>query len=91
MRERLEIEMNADQKIEIAMYGMTIESLHEQIQESSYISLMNDPETLVMSMLSDAQEMVNYSVSRETLEEQRKCINRAKFVLRYYVMNKEVV
>jgi len=87
----LEIEMNADQKIEIAMYGMTIESLHEQIQDCMYISVMKDPEMLVMSMLSDAQEMVQHSNSPAMIEEQRKFINRAKFVLRYYVMNKEVV
>ena len=82
--------MNAEQKIEINMYGMTAESLHEQIQESMYISILKDPGMLVMSMLSDAQEMVQHSNSPAMIEEQRKFINRAKFVLRYYVMNKEV-
>jgi hypothetical protein len=51
---------------------------------------MKDVDFLVMSMLSDAQEMVNYSISPETIERQRQLLNRAKFVIRYYVMDKEV-
>jgi hypothetical protein len=83
--------MTAEQNIEIQMYGMTQADLHEQIQDSMYISVMKDPGMLVMSMLSDAQEMVQFSSSPEMIEEQRKFINRAKFVLRYYVMDKETV
>ena len=82
--------MNAEQKIEINMYGMTAEQLRAEVENSMYYSILKDVDLLVMSMLSDAQEMVNYSVSRETLEQQRQLLNRAKFVLRYYVMNKEV-
>jgi hypothetical protein len=86
----MEMKMNADQKIEISMYGMTAEQLRAEVENSMYISILKDVDLLVMSMLSDAQEMVNYSVSRETLEQQRQLLNRAKFVLRYYVMDKEV-
>jgi hypothetical protein len=82
--------MNADQKIEINMYGMTAEQLRAEVENSMYYSILKDVDLLVMSMLSDAQEMVNYSVSRETLEQQRQLLNRAKFVIRYYVMDKEV-
>ena len=82
--------MTAEEKIEIQMYGMTKAALHEEIQDSVYIRIMHDPDMLVMSMLSDAQEMVQHSASPAMIEEQRKFINRAKFVLRYYVMNKEV-
>lgn len=81
--------MTAEQKIEIGMYGMTAADMHEQIKDSLYISVMKDPDMLVMSMLSDAQEMVQHSNSPAMIEEQRKFINRVKFVLRYYVMNKE--
>jgi hypothetical protein len=84
------MKMNAEQKIEINMYGMTAEQLRAEVENSMYYSILKDVDLLVMSMLSDAQEMVNYSVSRETLEQQRQLLNRAKFVLRYYVMNKEV-
>ena len=82
--------MNAEQKIEINMYGMTAEQLRYEVENSMYYSVMKDVDFLVMSMLSDAQEIVNYSVSPETIERQRQLLNRAKFVIRYYVMNKEV-
>ena len=82
--------MNAEQKIEINMYGMTTEQLRYEVENSMYYSVMKDVDFLVMSMLSDAQEMVNYSVSPETIERQRQLLNCAKFVIRYYIMNKEV-
>jgi len=84
--------MTDQEKIDwqIGMYGMTCADMHEQIKDSMYISILNDPGMLVMSMLSDAQEMVQHSNSPAMIEEQRKFINRAKFVLRYYVMDKEV-
>jgi hypothetical protein len=84
------IMFTAEQQIEIKMYGMTTEQLRSEIENSMYVSILKDADLLVMSMLSDAQEMVNYSVSAETIEEQRKLINRAKFVLRYYVMDRAV-
>ena len=82
--------MNAQEKIEFAMYGMTAAELREEIESSLYVKIMNDVDMLVMSMLSDAQQMVEFSTSEKMMEEQRQLINRAKFALRYYVMNKEV-
>ena len=81
--------MTADQKIEKQIYGMTIAEVREEIENSVYFSVMKDVDMLVMSMLSDAQEMVNYDRSDENLNLQRQLINRAKYALRYYVMDKE--
>jgi len=82
--------MTAEQKIEKQIYGMTIAEVRKEIENSVYFSVMKDVDILIMSMLSDAQEMVNYDRSDETLNLQRQLINRAKYALRYYVMSKEL-
>lgn len=82
--------LTAEQQIEVGMYGMTVAELREDVEDSIYTKL-GQVDILVMSMMSDAQEMVGYSVTPETIEEQRKLINRAKWVLRYYVMNPELL
>ena len=82
--------LTAEQQIEIKMYGMTVAELREDTEDSIYVK-MGQVDMLVMSMLSDAQEMVGYSVTPETIEEQRKLLNRAKWELRYYVMNPDLL
>jgi len=78
-----------NQNAEVNTYGMTVAELREQI-ETSMFAFIKNYDLMVMSMLSDAQEMVNYDRSAENLNLQRQLINQAKYVLRYYVMDKEV-
>lgn len=81
-------ELTAEQKIEMGMYGMTKDELTEVVEDSLYFKF-NQMDILVMSWLSDAQEMVAYSASPEMIEQQRQLINRAKWVMRFYIMNPE--
>ena len=78
-----------NQNAEVNTYGMTVAELREQI-ETSMFAFIKNYDLMVMSMLSDAQEMINYDRSAENLNRQRQLINQAKYVLRYYVMDKEV-
>jgi len=78
-----------NQNAEVNTYGMTVAELREHI-ETSMFAFIKNYDLMVMSMLSDAQEMVNYDRSAENLNRQRQLINQAKYVLRYYVMDKEV-
>ena len=80
--------LTSEQQIEITMYGMTIQQLRDEVENSIYTKL-GQIDILVMSMLSDAQEMVGYRVTSDLIEEQRRLLNRSKWVLRYYVMNRE--
>jgi hypothetical protein len=78
---------------EVGMYGCTEAQMREAV-ESSPSFRFSGPAMVVASMLSDAQEMMAYGpYDSDTLanimEDQRQLINRAKFVLFTYVMDKE--
>jgi hypothetical protein len=62
--------------------------------ESSITFKFSGPAMVVASMMSDAQEMVSYGpYDSDTLanimEDQRQCLNRAKWILFQYVVSKE--
>jgi hypothetical protein len=58
--------------------------------ESSTTFRFSGPAMVAASMLSDAQELMAYEQPDfNTIEDQRQLINRAKFVLFTYVMDKE--
>jgi hypothetical protein len=79
--------MNRDR--EISMYGCTEENLRNSI-ESSITFKFSGPAMIAASMMSDAQEMMAYEQpSFDTIESQRQLLNRAKFVLFTYIMDKE--
>lgn len=86
-------EMTDQERREIRMYGCTVSEMREAVEESLTYRF-SGPAMYAISMLSDAQEMVAYDSGRETevflaLEDQRQLINRAKWILSTYCMNKE--
>ena len=74
---------------EIGMYGYTEQDLRDSV-ESSITFKTSGPAMIVASMMSDAQEMMAYEKpSFATIESQRQLLNRAKFVLFEYIMDKQ--
>ena len=81
------------EKREVRMYGCT-EAQMRQAVESSITFKFSGPAMVAASMMSDAQEMVAYGpYDSDTLanimEDQRQLLNRAKFVLFTYVMDRD--
>jgi hypothetical protein len=82
--------LSEQQKREVRMYGCTVDQMRDAVEER--ISFTDDPAMYVISMLSDAQEMT----ARDTgghfdlmvIEDQRQLLNRAKWILSTYVMEK---
>ena len=76
---------------EIGMYGCTEADLRDSV-ESSITFKVSGPAMIVASMMSDAQEIMAYEQPDfRTIEAQRQLINRAKWVLFEYIMDKEQV
>ena len=74
---------------EIGMYGITEADMRENI-ESSITFRTSGPAMIVAGMMSDAQEMMAYEKPDfRTVEAQRQLLNRAKFVLFEYIMDKQ--
>ena len=74
---------------QINMYGCTEEDLRDSV-ESSITFRTSGPAMIVASMMSDAQEMMAYEQPGfVTIESQRQLLNRAKFVLFEYIMDRE--
>jgi hypothetical protein len=85
--------LNESQKRDIRMYGVTEASMRESV-ESSLTFRHSGPAMIVASMMSDAQEMVNYGpydsdTLANILEDQRQLLNRAKFVLFEYILDRK--
>jgi hypothetical protein len=85
--------MTEQQTREVRMYGITEANMRENI-ESSITFKFSGPAMVAASLLSDAQEMMAYGpYDGDTLaniqEDQRQLLNRAKFILFTYVMDKE--
>ena len=86
-------QMTEQQKREVRMYGCTVEQMREAVEESLTYRF-SGAAMYVMSMLSDAQEMVNYGpydgdTLANILEDQRQLMNRAKWILSTYCMTRE--
>lgn len=74
---------------EVGMYGCTEAQMREAVESGSTFRF-SGPAIVVASMLSDAQEMMAYEQPDfNTIEDQRQLLNRAKFVLFTYVMDRE--
>jgi hypothetical protein len=76
---------------EVRMYGCTETQMREAV-ESSPSFRFSGPAMVVASMMSDAQEMVNTEygeVDSMRAEDARQQLNRAKFVLFTYIMDKQ--
>lgn len=73
---------------EIGMYGCTEADLRDSV-ESSITFKTSGPAMIVASMMSDAQEMIVYQQpSFATSKAHRQLLNRAKFVLFEYIMDR---
>lgn len=74
---------------EVRMYGCTESQMREAV-EQSITYRFSGPAMYVASLMSDAQEMMAYEQPDfNTIEDQRQLLNRAKFVLFTYIMDKE--
>ena len=85
--------LTEQEKREVRMYGCTQAQMREAV-ESSITFRFSGPAMVAASMMSDAQEMVSYGpYDSDTLanimEDQRQLLNRAKFVLFTYVMDRD--
>lgn len=86
-------EMTEQHQREIRMYGCTQAEMREAVEESLTFRF-SGPAMYAMSMMSDAQEMVSYGpydgdTLANLLEDQRQLLNRAKWILSTFVMNRE--
>ena len=83
--------LTEQEKREVRMYGVTEAQMREAV-ESSITFRFSGPGMMAASILSDVQEMINteYSeVDYMRAEDARQAINRAKFILFTYFMDKE--
>jgi hypothetical protein len=81
--------LTEQEKREVRMYGVTEAGMREAV-ESSITFKLSGPAMVVASMMSDAQEMMAYEQPDfNTIEDQRQLLNRAKFVLFTYIMDKQ--
>jgi hypothetical protein len=85
--------MTEQETREVRMYGTTEAALRESIERSMTFKV-SGPAMIVAGMLSDIQEMMAYGpYDSDTLaniqEDQRQLLNRAKFILFTYIMDKE--
>ena len=88
-------DLTEQEQREVRMYGVTEAGMREAVESSSTFRF-SGPAMVVASMMSDAQEMVSYGpYDSDTLanimEDQRQLLNRAKFVLMTYIMDRETV
>ena len=86
-------DLTEQEQREVRMYGVTEAGMREAVESSSTFRF-SGPAMVVASMMSDAQEMVSYGpYDSDTLanimEDQRQLLNRAKFVLITYIMDRE--
>jgi hypothetical protein len=76
---------------QVSMYGCTEAQMREAVESSSTFKF-SGPAMIVASMMSDAQEMVSTEygeVDSMRAEDARQQLNRAKWVLFTYIMDKE--
>jgi hypothetical protein len=85
-------EMTEQHRREVRMYGCTVEQMREAVEESLTFRFSGSA-MYVISMLSDAQEMTTHDLGGKfdvmVIEDQRQLLNRAKWILSTYCMNKE--
>ena len=82
--------MMTETEMQKRMYGMTEAELRAMVEDSITVKV-SGPAMFVAGMLSDAQEMTAWSQTSRMIEEQRQLLNRAKWILFTYIMDKERV
>jgi hypothetical protein len=83
--------MSDVQKREVRMYGCTVEQMKEAVEESITFRF-SGPAMMAASLMSDCQEMINTEygdIDYMRAEDARQCLNRAKWILFTYVMDKQ--
>ena len=81
--------LTEQEKREVRMYGCTEAQMREAV-ESSITFKLTGPAMVAAGMLSDAQEMMAYEQPDfNIIEDQRQLINRAKWVMFEYIMDRK--
>jgi hypothetical protein len=84
------VERDMQQKREISMYGCTEAQMREAVEQSITFRF-SGPAMMAASLMSDAQEMINTEygeVDYMRAEDARQALNRAKWILFTYIMDK---
>ena len=81
--------LTEQEKRQVGMYGCTESEMRVAVESSSTFRF-SGPAMVVASMMSDAQEIMAYEQPDfNTIEDQRQLLNRAKFVLFEYIMDRK--
>jgi hypothetical protein len=84
--------MSDAEKREVRMYGCTVAEMREAVEESLTYR-MAGPVMYAMSLMSDCQEMMSSdnggSYEFMVVEDVRQTLNRAKWILSTYAMEKK--
>ncbi len=64
---------------EVAMFGVTVAGMREAVEQSLARRYNNTPTDMAISLMSDAQEELDFNV-----ENARQTLNRAKWILLTY-------
>ena len=83
--------LTPQEKREVRMYGVTEAQMRESIEQSLTFRF-SGPAMMAASIMSDAQEMINTEygeVDFNRAEDARQALNRAKFILFEYVMERK--
>ena len=73
---------------DVSMFGASSEDIRDMVETSIYriaSEELHADAMMVMSILSDAQEVMAHG----DVETARQYINRAKYVLNYFILNEE--
>lgn len=83
--------MSETEKREVRMYGCTVEQMKEAVEQSLTFRF-SGPAMMAASLMSDCQEMLasdnGGSYDFMVVEDVRQALNRAKWILFTYVMEK---
>lgn len=87
--------LTEQERREVRIYGCTEAQMREAVEESITFRF-SGPAMMAASLMSDCQEMVSYGpydsdTLANILEDQRQCLNRAKWILFMYCNKKETV
>ena len=82
--------MSEVEKKQVRMYGCTEAQMKEAVEQSLTFRF-SGPAMMAASLMSDCQEMINTEygdIDYMRAEDARQCLNRAKWILFTYVMEK---
>lgn len=82
--------LTQQEKREVRMYGVTEAGMRQAVEQSLTFRF-SGAAMYAISLMSDCQEMVDHGpydsdTLANILEDQRQCLNRAKWILMEYVM-----